>query len=650
MASEGMFARTAEADGKGRARIRVYEGPAGTAVKILLALWAVFQLWAVISSALGTVVLRIAHVLGLIIFTFLLYPPGKQSRLKRKHVSVPDGLLIVLSAVCLGYMIVRYPAFARSGRLTDPDVWAGAVLIVLVFEAARRTSGKLIYPALLFFSYFALWGRFVPGEFGTAAFTFRRIVKSLAWDTIGILGTGTGVSATYIFVFVLFGTFLTYSGFSALINDLALALAGRSPGGPAKVSVIASALMGMINGSAVANVATTGVVTIPLMKKTGYRKEFAAAVEAVSSTGGQFTPPIMGAVGFVMAEFMAVGYTKVLLAAAIPAFLYYLGLMVSVHLEAKRLGLTGLSADNIPKALEVLKARGHLLLPPAVLFILMLLGFTPLFSAVVAMILLIPVSWIRKETRMGPGVIFRALAEGSRSAVTVGVCCALIGVIIGSVNMTGLGVNFGALVLRTAGEGRIFFTGLLVMVLSVVLGMGVPGIAAYVIVYAVAVPALRSAGVTEMAANMFCLIYACLANITPPVAISSYVASGIAGSDAGKTSLIAVRLGAVGFIVPFFFLGNPVLLYGSAPASVLLTVRVFLSACAGVLALSKGLSGFPPGQKGLRDRALPVLSRAALIAAGLMLISASVRIELIALGLAAAGLGLDRYCGKEGTI
>ena len=497
--------------------------------------------------------------------------------------------------------------------------------------------------ALVFLSYFAVWGRYVPGVFGTAAFPLKRIVKSLVWDTIGILGTGSGVSATYIFIFVLFGAFLKYSGFSQFINDISLTLVGRTPGGPAKVSVIASAMMGMINGSAIANVATTGTITIPLMKKTGYRKEFAGAVEAVASTGGQFTPPIMGAVGFVMAEFMAVSYTKVMLAAAIPAVLYYVSLLWSVHLEAKRLGLSGLSPENIPKAAQVLKARGHLLVPLVVLLVLMFYGYTPLYAAIAAIFVTVPVSWLRRETRMTPGIILQAVVEGSRSAVGVGVSCVIIGVIIGSVNMTSLGVNFGNLILKVVGEGQLFLGGLMVMVMSIILGMGVPGVAAYVIVYAVAVPVLRGVGATEMAANMFCLIYACLSNITPPVAMSSYVASGIADSDMTKTSLIAIKLGIAGFIVPFFFLDNPVLLYGSTEGVALgTTVYSFATALIGVLALAGGLAGLPLQKFGRGITALRLVGRGLLVAAGILFISPSLLTDGVALALIALHFVLDK--------
>ena len=615
-------------------RTRVYTGFMEKAVAVILVGFALFQLWANLTGTLGAVKLRTAHIMILLPLAFMLYPTYRTERKKRKFMPVWDVILCVAAVFCFAYILSRYDALAKTGRLNDTDIWVGVVCLAVSFEAARRTSGNLAVIALVFLSYFALWGRYVPGAFGTAAFTLKRVIKSLVWDTIGILGTGSGVSATYIFIFVLFGAFLKYSGFSQFINDISLTLVGRSPGGPAKVSVIASALMGMINGSAIANVATTGTITIPLMKKTGYKKEFAGAVEAVASTGGQFTPPIMGAVGFVMAEFMAVSYTKVMLAAAIPAFLYYLSLLWSVHLEAKRLGLSGLSPENIPKAAEVMKTRGHLLLPLVLLLGMMFAGYTPLYAAILAIFITVPVSWIRKETRMTPRVILQAILEGARGAIGVGVSCVIIGVIIGSVNMTSLGVNFGNLILKVVGEGQLFLGGLMVMVMSIILGMGVPGVAAYVIVYAVAVPVLRGVGATEMAANMFCLIYACLSNITPPVAMSSYVASGIADSDMTKTSLIAIKLGIAGFIVPFFFLDNPVLLYGSIEgAGAGTTLYAFATACAGVLALASGLAGLPTERSSSGVTAARLLCRGLLVTAGILFIHPGLITDAAALGL-----------------
>lgn len=624
-------------------RTRTYVGVMDGILTAVLVCFAIFQVWANLTGTLGAVKLRAAHVMVLLPLAFLLYPTYRKERRTRSWMPAWDVLLSAAAIFCFAYILRRYDSLARTGRLNSTDVWVGIVCLVLSFEAARRTSGNLAVIALVFLSYFAVWGRYVPGVFGTAAFPLKRIVKSLAWDTIGILGTGSGVSATYIFIFVLFGAFLKYSGFSQFINDISLTLVGRTPGGPAKVSVIASAMMGMINGSAIANVATTGTITIPLMKKTGYRKEFAGAVEAVASTGGQFTPPIMGAVGFVMAEFMAVSYTKVMLAAAIPAVLYYVSLLWSVHLEAKRLGLSGLSPENIPKAAQVLKARGHLLVPLVVLLALMFYGYTPLYAAIAAIFVTVPVSWLRIETRMTPGIILQAVVEGSRSAVGVGVSCVIIGVIIGSVNMTSLGVNFGNLILKVVGEGQLFLGGLMVMVMSIILGMGVPGVAAYVIVYAVAVPVLRGVGATEMAANMFCLIYACLSNITPPVAMSSYVASGIADSDMTKTSLIAIKLGIAGFIVPFFFLDNPVLLYGSTEGVALgTTVYSFATALIGVLALAGGLAGLPLQKFGRGITALRLFGRGLLVAAGILFISPSLLTDGVALALIALHFVLDK--------
>lgn len=601
---------------------------------ILLA-WTIFQLWVNTFGRMGAVKLRTAHILFLLPLTFLLYPASKKKQIQSE--AIVNAAFMAAALVSFSYLFFRYDAVARTGRLNGTDVFAGIICLLTVFEAARRASGSLAAIALLFLSYFAWWGRYVPGVFGTNAFTLKRVVKALVWDTNGILGTGAGVSATYIFIFVLFGAFLKKSGFSQLINDLALTLAGRSPGGPAKVSVLASALMGMMNGSAVANVATTGSITIPLMEKTGYRKEFAAAVEAAASTGGQFTPPIMGAVGFVMAEFMGVSYQKVILAALIPALLYYLSLLYSVHLEARRLGLSGLSPENLPKAGKVLRERGHLLVPIVVLAGMMLMGYTPLFAAVVSLAAIILVSWMKKETRMHFRDVIDAALEGSRSAVGVGVSCIVIGVIIGSVNMTGLGLHFGELILNVVGEGKLLLGGIMVMVMSIILGMGVPGVAAYVIVYTVAVPVLRNAGATEMAANMFCLMYACLSNITPPVAMSAYVASGIAKSNMTQTALTAMRLGAAGFILPFFFLHDPVLLCenGRFPIGALLTSVI------GVLALTAGLSG-------MTHRTLKKLvCRGFLIAGGLLSIHPAWQTDLAAMVLIGAAIILDSRALQE---
>ena len=610
-----------EADSK----LRSYPGFVGHTVTVLFIIWSLFQIYANTIGMIDAMRLRTYHLLFLLLFTFLLFPTYKGESLQRNAPPIWDFVLLGLTFFAIGYLLLYYTTIAkRGGYLQKNDLIIAFITLLVIFEAARRACRSLMYLGLIFLLYNFL-GRFIPGDLGHVGFSLKRVLSHMVWGSQGIFGVGLGVSATYIFLFVLFGAYLKYSGFSQFINDISLTLVGRSAGGPAKVAVIASAFMGMINGSAIANVATTGTITIPMMKKTGYKKEFAAAVEAVASTGGQFTPPIMGAVGFVMAEFMGVSYTKVLVAAAIPAFLYYLTLLFAVHFEAKRLGLSGLSKENIPDALVVLKNQGHLLIPLVVLLVLLAVGYTPLFTAVVAIFATVGASWLRKETRMDWKTIVAATVEGARSSITVGMSCAIIGVIIGTVSLTGLGLSFGFVILKVVGEGQLFFGGLMVMLMSTVLGMGVPGVAAYVIVSAVSVPVLIQTGVSPMAAHMFCLIYACLSNITPPVAMSSYVASGIADSNQTKTSLIAVKLGLTGFILPFFFLDNPVLLIGSsANVPILLTIRAILTSSIGVIALSAGLQGYLLKNTSLIERGLLIIS-------GLLFIATDLTTDVIAL-------------------
>ncbi len=586
-------------------RTRTYSGPMGTLITVLLCLWTVFQLYYSTVGLISAVNLRAIHCIFLLCFTFLLYPTYKKEKRLRKAPPVWDILLMVLTAAVFGYLILNYTRIAQNGgRLTDLELVIAGVGLLLAFEAARRCSGNLAVLALIFLAY-NWFGRYIPGRLGHNGFTLKRVLSTQFWGTQGILGTGIGVSATYIFLFVVFGAFLKYSGFSKFINDFSLTLVGRTPGGPAKVAVLASALMGMINGSAIANVATTGTITIPLMKQTGYKKEFAGAVEAVASTGGQFCPPIMGAVGFVMAEFLGMSYTKVMLAAIVPAFLYYLGLLFAVHFEAKRLGLSGLSKENIPDAMKVVKEQGHLVIPLVVLIALMAVGYTPLYAALISIFATVAASWLRKETRMTWDKIVAATVEGARSAVSVGVCCVIIGVIIGTVTLTSLGLNMGYLILSIVDNTNIYLTGFLVMIMSAILGMGVPGVAAYVIVQAVAVPVLIKVGVLDISAHLFCLIYACLSNITPPVAMSSYVASGIAGSDQTKTGLLSVRLGLVGFLIPFFFLDSPILLVGVDPTATLAaTLWAVFTASVGTVALVSGLEGWLLGRASWPERAV----------------------------------------------
>lgn len=571
-------------------RTRKYIGPFAKVITFIAIIWSLFQLYVNSLGVLDAIRLRSWHILFLFIMTFLLYPAYKKEKRERSLPTVFDFIWMALGIGSFGYLLVNYNAYVlRGGYLLPIDYVVAGIGVLVVFEAARRVVGNLAVMALIFLIYNFV-GPYIPGPFGHSGFSIKRVVEHMFWGSQGVLGIGVGVSATYIFLFILFGAFLRISGFSNFINDLALTIAGKSAGGPAKVAVFASALMGMINGSALANVATTGTITIPLMKKNGYNANFAGAVEAVASTGGQFAPPIMGAVGFIMAEFLGVSYTKVMLAAIIPALLYYLTLIMAVHFEARKNGLKGIAKENIPRVMEVLKKQGHLSLPLITLLVIMFLGYTPLYAAVFSIFATIIASWFSKDTRMGLARIVEALEEGARGAVGVGVACVIIGIVIGTVSLTGLGLTFGYQVLQFAGEGQLYLAGFLVMIMSIILGMGVPGIAAYVIVATVAAPVLIKAGATPMAAHMFVLIYASLSNITPPVAMSSYVAAGIADSDQNKTSYIAVRLGLTGFILPFFFLNNPLLLMQDGSTTRILMAA--LSATFGVTCLASALQGW----------------------------------------------------------
>ncbi|MDA3129455.1 TRAP transporter permease [Aliibacillus thermotolerans] len=604
-------------------KMREYVGKAAYIVTVLAIIWSIFQIYAAGTGVLDAMRLRAWHMMFLLTMTFLLFPAFRKKGGTVRFPTFFDVICILLTIVVFGYFLVNYSEIAlRGGYLLQMDYIIGAIGVLLIFEAARRVVGNLAILAFIFLLY-NFFGNYIPEMFGHGGFSVNRVVDHMFWGSQGVFGIAIGVSATFVFLFILFGAFLRISGFSQFINDLALTIAGRAPGGPAKVAVLASSLMGMINGSALANVATTGTITIPMMKKNGYRARFAAAVEAVASTGGQFAPPIMGAAGFVMAEYLGVPYTTVMIAAIVPAFLYYFTLILVVHYEAKRLGLKGISRDNIPQVKEVLMKQGHLSLPLIVLIIMLFQGYTPIYAAVFSIFACILASWFRKPTRMGFKKIAQALEEGAKGAIGVGVACAVIGVIIGTVSLTGLGLNVGYAIMNYTNES-ILLASVLVMLMSIILGMGVPGVAAYVIVATVAAPVLIDLGVEAIAAHMFVLLYACLSNITPPVALASYVGAGIAGADQNKVSLTAVKLGLTGFLLPFFFIFEPALLLDIDSISE--SLLPILTATLGAVGLAAGLQGWLLTNVSLIQRFL-------LIIAGFLMIESSTRTDVIGLVL-----------------
>ncbi|NLK05444.1 MAG: TRAP transporter permease [Spirochaetales bacterium] len=532
---------------------------------------------------------RSLHVAMILFMTFFIYPVSRKS--SRKTLPWYDIVFALLSVAVAVYVWVDYINFInRMGSPNTMDVIMGTLLIVLVLEASRRISGwPLVILSLLFLLY-GLFGRNLPGIFMHRGYDWKALVNHIFINTEGIYGTSVDVAASYIFLFIMFGTVMNKCGMGRFFNDLALAFAGSSKGGPAKVAVIASGLLGSINGSAVANVVTTGAFTIPLMKKTGYSKEFSGAVESSASVGGQLLPPIMGAAAFIMAEMLGVKYGTIVISAAIPALLYYLGILVQVQLRASKNNLQGIPKEELPKVRDVMRERGHLLLPIAfLLYMLLFSGATVIFSAFWAIVATIVVSMARKSTRMTYKQILDAFAEGTRAVVSVAVACAVVGIIIGVVSLTGFGLNMANAIIQL-GHSNLMLTLLLTMVTCMILGMGLPSIPAYLITATMAAPALVKLGIPPLAAHMFVFYFAMFANITPPVALASFAAAGLSGGDPMKTGLQSVKLSLAGFIVPYMFIYNSALLL--IDTTPLIAIRVTITAIVGVCMIGMATEGY----------------------------------------------------------
>jgi TRAP transporter 4TM/12TM fusion protein len=556
------------------------------------------SLYHIITSFVPPVVLehRSLHVGMMLALGFILYPFGKKSSFKK--ISGYDWIFILLSLAVPLYVWGDYLGVVeRAGMPNDYDVIVATLLTVLVLEATRRMTGwPLVIISLVFIAY-GLFGRDMPGIFGHRGYTWVQLSNHFFANTEGIYGTSVSVAASYIFLFILFGTVMSKSGMGAFFNDLAMALAGHTKGGPAKVSVVSSAMLGSINGSAVANVVTTGAFTIPLMKKTGYSKEFAGAVEACSSCGGQALPPVMGAAAFIMAEIISVPYSTIIVHAAIPALLYYLGILVQVQLRAGKTGLVGLPKDRLPKVKTVLKDKGHLLIPIfLLLYLLLFSGTTVVFSAVITIGATIVIAQMKKNTRMSFKDICDAFADGAKQTVPVAMACACVGIIIGVTSKTGFGLTMANTII-SLGHQSLLFTLFFSMVTCMILGMGVPSIPAYIITATIAAPALANLGIPAMAAHLFAFYYAMFANLTPPVALAAFAAAGISGGDPMKTGFAAVKLAAAGFIVPFMFVYSPELMLIYPPEFMLTDIlldgtRVVIGACMGVFLIGVAVEGY----------------------------------------------------------
>ncbi|TCP20653.1 TRAP transporter 4TM/12TM fusion protein [Scopulibacillus darangshiensis] len=575
--------------GDGLVQYRKFVGPMAKTVFILAVIWSLFQIYVASFGIMEAIKSRAWFFAFLSIMIFLLCPASKKGKKQRMYPSIWDWICIAGTLASVGFLLLNYNGYVQTGLHIPLDFWFGGLGILVAFEAARRAAGNVMTILAAVFLLYNFFGQYIPGVFGHASLDFERVIDVMWWGTQGIFGTVIGVAATYIFLFILFGAFLRRSGFIDFINDLALAIAGRSAGGPAKVAVIGSGFMGMINGSGVANASSVGTVTIPLMKKAGFKGHFAGAVEAVAGTGGVIAPPIMGAASFVMAEFLGVPYRTIMLAALIPAILYFLMCFLSVHFEAKKLGIEGLSKERLPNIWLVLKRGGHLIIPVIVIIALLVTGMTPLYAAVWSMLSTVIVSWFKKETRMGLKEILEALEEGAKGVLTVGAACTIVGIIIGTISLTSLGLTLGNNILELAGN-HLFLVAIFTMLISILLGMGVPVTASYIITATISAPLLAKMGVSLLVAHMFAFFFAALSDITPPVALAVMAAAGIAREPFIKVAVTAVRLGILGFLIPFFFLYNPLLLF--AGGSIIHSIFACITGMIGVIALSGALANW----------------------------------------------------------
>jgi len=563
--------------------------------------FSLFQLYTAIFGQYTAYVQRSIHLGFALSLVFILFPARRKIREKRDKVPFHDIILALLSiGVGLYWPLYINELVFRLGRVTDLDIIVGTLAIVLTIEAARRAVGMPIAIISSLFLFYAFFGPYFPGFLGHRGQDLKSVVQLMFYTTDGILGTPISVSATFIFVFLLFGAFLVKTGVGGYFNDLAVVLAGKLVGGPAKVAIFSSALQGTISGSSVANVVTSGSYTIPMMKKLGYKKEFAGGVEAAASTGGQLMPPIMGAAAFLMVEFIGgVTYWQIAKAAAIPALLYFTGIWIMTHFEAKRVGLKGMTEDQMPDRKKVLK-KIYLLLPILGIILFLLLGIPTMQAALYGIILTLIVSSFDKSTRLGFRDMIDALVDGARTALSVAVATACAGIIVGVVVKTGLGLGL-ATGLVTASGGNVFLTLFFTMLASIVLGMGSPTTANYVITSTIAAPAIITLLMLDnpeatvplviaLSAHLFVFFFGIVADITPPVALAAFAASGVSGGDPIKTGFVAAKLAVAAFIIPYMFVYNPAMLMMGA--SVTEIIWVVFTAFIGMVAIGAGLIGF----------------------------------------------------------
>ena len=611
--------------------------------------FSMFQLYTGAFGQYTAFIQRTVHLGFALVLIFLLYPARKNG--PKNRISALDWVLAALALIVCSYWPLYYETLVQKiGGISDVQFIIGGIAILLVLEASRRAVGLPITIIALVFIAYAVYGSYLPGSLAHRGLTFRQLVDVMFFTTDGILGVPLKVSSTYIFLFLLFGAFLVQTGVGNYFNDLAITIAGRRIGGPAKVAIFSSALQGTISGSSVANTVTTGSYTIPMMKRLGYHKNFAGAVEAAASTGGQIMPPIMGAAAFLMIEFAGESYWNIAKAALIPAILYFAGIWIMTHFEAKRLGLLGLPEDQIPKAKTVLK-KIHLLLPIFVIIILLYNGGMSIERvALYGILSTIIVSMFLKETRIGFRGIIDALVSGAKTALGVAAATATAGIIVGVVTKTGLGLKMGnslvglAEAMSTNIQMQLMLTLVFTMITSLILGMGSPTTANYIITSTIALPALFALNaalpieIPVLAMHMFVFYFGIVADITPPVALAAFAATGISKGDPIKTGFNAAKLAIAAFIIPYMFVLQPQLLM--IDTTILEVSFILTTAIIGMIGIGAGMIGFWYVKLKGYERFLAAIS-------GLMLIYPGLVSDGIGLAIFIALLLVQMKRGKE---
>lgn len=583
-------------------------------IKVIAVIMSLYQLWQSVFSSMQPQMHYAIHLTFILVLCYLYFTPSQnKDRTKISKIDYIVAAIIIVIGIYYVSQIQRYLVrWPQVDPLSAADIIFGIILAVLVIDATRRTMGMVLPSIGIFFLLYALFGDLLPGSFGHRFIAPIDILDQLVFTTNGIFTSPIAVSSTFVFLFCLFGSFFNHSGAGAFFHKFSMAVAGKYAGGAGKVSVISSGLFGMINGSPTANVATIGSFTIPMMKREGYDSVFAGAISAVSSTGGGIMPPIMGTAAFLMVEMAGVPYKNIAIAAAIPAALYYGSLLLICHLRAKKTGLKGLPDAEVPNLKQTIKEGFLFFIPLIVLVGMIMMGYTPSLAAVAGIVCVIIASSLKKETRMNLETIIKALEEGALSSIIVSLSCAVAGMVICGLMITGLTGKIASLVLSVGG-GSLFAALLITAALCTLLGMGMPVAAAYALTASLAIPSLIELGVPLIAAHMFVVYYSTFSAITPPVAVASYAAAGIADANATKIGWAACRIGIICFIVPFMFVFDTSLLAEPSDFLNISTYIMILTAFLGVYSLSASSEGYLKAK-------LNIAARVLLFAAGLTMI------------------------------